>query len=79
MCPERSFVKPIVKDFLSERKSRGEFVLIFYLGGRFLPRKPFDFEGGIEEASTVQHSRGLHRTWVWESRALPIWEGPLPF
>ena len=26
MCLERNFVKPVIKDFLTERKNRGEFV-----------------------------------------------------
>ena len=47
MCPEWSFVKPVVKDFLTERKSRGELVFDFDIGGRIPPPKPLGFEGGI--------------------------------
>jgi hypothetical protein len=47
VCLERSFVKPIVKDFLTERKSGGEIVDDFHLGGRIPPPKPLGFEGGI--------------------------------
>jgi hypothetical protein len=48
MCPERSFVKPVVKDFLTERKNRGEFVFDFDLGGRIPPPKPLGFERDID-------------------------------
>ena len=48
LCPERSFVKPVVKDFLTERKSKGESVFNFDLLGRIPPPKPLGFEGGID-------------------------------
>ena len=51
LCLERSFVKPIVKDFLTERKNREKFVLNFDLGGRIPPPKPLGFEGGINMCS----------------------------
>jgi len=48
ICPERIFIKSVVKDFLTERMSRWEFVLDFDLGGRIPPPKPLGFEGGID-------------------------------
>ena len=41
-------MKPVVKDFLTERKSRGELVFDFDLLGRIPPPKPLGFEGGID-------------------------------
>ena len=48
MCPKKSFVKPVVKDFLTERNRRGELIFDFDLGGRIPPPKPLGFEGGID-------------------------------
>ena len=46
-CLEKNFVEPVVKDFLSERKNRGEFVSDFDLGGKVPLLKPLGFEGCI--------------------------------
>ena len=48
LCPEKSFVELVVKDFLSKRKSIGEFVFDFDPGGRVPPPKPLGFEGSID-------------------------------
>ena len=48
MCPERSFVEPVIKDFLSETKSRWELVSDFDLSGRVRPPKLLGFERGID-------------------------------
>jgi hypothetical protein len=48
LCPKRSFVKPVVKDFLTERKRRGELIFDFDLGGRISPPKPLGFERCID-------------------------------
>ena len=45
--PKISFVEPVIKDFVSERKNIVEFVFDFDLSGRVSPPKPFGFEGGI--------------------------------
>ena len=48
LCPKRSFVKPVVKDFLTKRKGRRELIFNFDLGGRIPPPKPLGFERGID-------------------------------
>ena len=48
MCPERSFVKPIVKEFLIERKSRGNLFLVLTLAEEFHHRSHL----ALNEAST---------------------------
>jgi hypothetical protein len=48
MCPKKSFVKPFIKDFVKERKNKGEFVFGFDLDGKIPPPKPLGFEGGID-------------------------------
>jgi hypothetical protein len=48
MCPKISFVKPVVKDLLAERKRRGEMIFDFDLGGRIPPPKPLGFERDID-------------------------------
>ena len=46
--PRKNFVKPVVKDFLTERKSSGKFVFDFDVGGKIPPSKPLGFERGID-------------------------------
>jgi hypothetical protein len=48
LCPKKNFVKPVVKDFLSERKRIGKLIFHFDLGGRIPPPKPLGFERGID-------------------------------
>jgi hypothetical protein len=48
LCPKISFVKPVVKDFLTERKIRGELIFDFALGGRIPPLKPLGSERYID-------------------------------
>jgi hypothetical protein len=33
LCPKRSFVKPVIENFLAKRKSRRKHVLSFHIGG----------------------------------------------
>ena len=41
-------VEPTFEDFLPKRASRGKFVLVFDIGGGFLPPKPLGLEVGID-------------------------------
>jgi hypothetical protein len=47
LCPKRSFVKPVVKEFLAKWNSRRELIFNFDLGGRILPPKLLGFERGM--------------------------------
>jgi hypothetical protein len=47
LSPKRSFVKPVVEDFLPKKEGWGKFVMIFDLGGGVPPPKPLGFEMGI--------------------------------
>lgn len=45
MCLERSFVKPLIEDFLVKRKKREKLVFGFHLGGGVPPPKLPRFNG----------------------------------
>jgi hypothetical protein len=48
LCPERSFVKPILKDFLREKKTKGNLFFILTSAREFHHRSHL----ALKEAST---------------------------
>ena len=51
MCPKRSFVKPVIEDFLAKRKRRGELVFGFDSSGQIPPPKPPSLKKNIHMCS----------------------------
>jgi hypothetical protein len=72
LCPKISFVKPVVKDFLLERKRRGELISDFDLGGRIPPSKPLGFERGIDMGGCHLLKLFYRHIWVHEGKKMEV-------
>ena len=51
LCPERSFVKPVIENFLPKRERRWKSIILFDIGRGVPPTKPLGLEVGVHMRS----------------------------